>query len=272
MKRITRNIIITVGGLLIAGIVSDINFDFRIIRPGDLAIHCFDSDYWDAKYEKSLNAKLQPDVKGIDVSHHNGSIRWDILAEKDHIQFVYIKATEGATIVDNMYAKNTVSAKDAGILVGAYHFLTTASSAEKQFENFKAAVNTTRIDLLPVLDAEKMSINHPMTKKEYVKHVRKWVDLCKKEYGKAPIIYCSQEHYRTYFKSHFKDCPFWCGDVGATRKYVDREKWIIWQKTIRKLKGTSGSVDLNVLAPEASLEDILLCSSTSDTGIDVSHH
>ena len=272
MKRVTRNILAITGVLLISGIVSVVEIDFsRLIHPKTTG-PCFNKDYWDTKYKKSLKVKLQSNIKGIDVSHHNGSIKRDILAEKEHIQFVYIKATEGATIVDNMYAKNTVSAKDAGILVGAYHFLTTASSAEKQFENFKAAVNTTRIDLLPVLDAEKMSVNHPMTKKEYVKHVRKWVDLCKKEYGKAPIIYCSQEHYRTYFKSHFKDCPFWCGDVGATRKYVDREKWIIWQKTIRKLKGTSGSVDFNVLAPGVSLEDILLCSSASDTGIDVSHH
>ena len=205
MKTATRNTLAIAGLLSIVGIVSSVEIDFSRLIPSKTTGPCFDSDYWDAKYEKSLKAKLKPEIKGIDVSHHNGSIKWDILAEKDHIQFVYIKATEGATIVDNMYAKNTVSAKDAGILVGAYHFLTTASSAEKQFENFKAAVNTTRIDLLPVLDAEKMSVNHPMTKKEYVKHVRKWVDLCKKEYGKAPIIYCSQEHYRTYFKKHFKN-------------------------------------------------------------------
>lgn len=261
MKRITRNILITIGGLLIAGIVSEISFGFRIIRPGDLAIHCFDSDYWDAKYEKSQKAKLQPTIKGIDVSHHNGNIKWDVLAEKDHIRFVYIKATEGATVVDNKFAKNAVSAKNAGILVGAYHFLTTTSSAEKQFENFKAAVDASKIDLLPVLDAEKMSHNHPMTKQEYVRHVRKWVDLCKKEYGKAPILYCSQQHYRTYFKKHFKDCLFWCGDVDAKRVFVNREKWTIWQKTIRKLNGTSDRVDFNVLAPGVRIEDILLHSS-----------
>ena len=204
MKTATRNILAIVGVLLVAGIVSVVEIDFSRLIPPKTTGPCFNSDYWDARYEKSQKAKLQPTIKGIDVSHHNGNIKWDVLAEKDHIRFVYIKATEGATVVDNKFAKNAVSAKNAGILVGAYHFLTTASSAEKQFENFKAAVDASKIDLLPVLDAEKMSHNHPMTKQEYVRHVRKWVDLCKKEYGKAPILYCSQQHYRTYFKKHFK--------------------------------------------------------------------
>ena len=261
MKTATRNILAIVGVLLVAGIVSVVEIDFSRLIPPKTTGPCFNSDYWDARYEKSQKAKLQPTIKGIDVSHHNGNIKWDVLAEKDHIRFVYIKATEGATVVDNKFAKNAVSAKNAGILVGAYHFLTTASSAEKQFENFKAAVDASKIDLLPVLDAEKMSHNHPMTKQEYVRHVRKWVDLCKKEYGKAPILYCSQQHYRTYFKKHFKDCLFWCGDVDAKRVFVNREKWTIWQKTIRELNGTSDRVDFNVLAPGVRLEDILLHSS-----------
>lgn len=211
-------------------------------------------------------------IVGIDVSHHNGTIKWDVLSTKDKIQFVFIKATEGATVIDENYSKNAAGAKKAGIKVGAYHFFTTASSAEKQFSNFKNTAKATDLDLLPVLDAEAMSPKHSMSKGQYVKHARKWVDLCKKEYGKAPIIYSSVGFYRKYLKGHFDDCPFWTGDVYAKQAYVDGEQWVIWQKTIRKCHGTSERVDYNVLAKGKTLADISLHATNNVDGIDVSHH
>jgi len=197
-------------------------------------------------------------IHGIDVSHHNGKINWKTIAEKDGMQFVFIKATEGATLQDKTFTKNQSGAKAAGLKVGAYHFLTTSTDAESQFQNFRKVVKKEDIDLIPVLDAEIMTKGHPMSSANYVRHARKWVDLCKEYYGKAPILYCSQGHYRRYFKGKFKDCMFWCGDVGASRKYVDGESWVIWQRSIRKLHGCASKLDVNVLAPGKSLQDITL--------------
>ena len=87
MKTATRNILAIVGVLLVAGIVSVVEIDFSRLIPPKTTGPCFNSDYWDARYEKSQKAKLQPTIKGIDVSHHNGNIKWDVLAEKDHIRF-----------------------------------------------------------------------------------------------------------------------------------------------------------------------------------------
>ena len=211
-------------------------------------------------------------VQGIDVSHHNGTIDWKTVATKDGMEFVFIKATEGATITDGMFAKNLSGAKAAGLAVGAYHFLTTSTDAESQFQNFRNLVKKEDIDLIPVLDAERMTKGHPMTTTDYVRHVRKWVDLCKDYYGISPILYCSQGHYREYFKGQFEDCMFWCGDVDASRAFVDGESWIIWQKSIRKLHGSSSRLDVNVIAPDRSLQDIKLRRTNPVNGIDVSHH
>ena len=76
MKRVTRNILFTAVILLLAGFVLAPGLNFRSIIPGRTTGPCFDEDYWDAKYEKSLRAKLQADIKGIDVSHHQGNIDW----------------------------------------------------------------------------------------------------------------------------------------------------------------------------------------------------
>ena len=197
-------------------------------------------------------------IQGIDVSHHNGAIDWKTIATKDGMEFVFIKATEGATVVDRMFAKNRSGAKADGLMVGAYHFLTTSTDAESQFKNFQNVVKKEEIDLIPVLDAERMTKGHSMSASDYVRHVRTWVDLCKDQYGKSPILYCSQDHYRKYFKGHFKDCMFWCGDVDASWAYVNGESWIIWQKTIRKLHGSASKLDVNVITPDRSLQDIKL--------------
>lgn len=200
-------------------------------------------------------------VVGIDVSHHNGAIDWKVIREKDEMQFVFIKATEGTTVVDGMFSKNRSAARKAGLKVGAYHFLTTSSNAESQFNNFRKVVKKEDIDLIPVLDAEIMTKGHPMSETDYVRHVGKWIKLCQDHYGKAPILYCSRGHYRKYFKAHFKECLFWCGDVDASREYVNGESWIIWQKTIQKCHGAKSKLDVNVLAPNRSIQDIALRST-----------
>lgn len=211
-------------------------------------------------------------IQGIDVSHHNGAVDWRTIAGKDGMYFAFIKATEGSTVVDGMFAKNRSAARSAGLMVGAYHFLTTSTDAERQFHNFRNTVKKEDIDLIPVLDAERMTKGHPMSATDYVRHVRKWVDLCKDYYGKSPILYCSQGHYRKYFKGQFKDCMFWCGDVNASRSFVDGESWSIWQKTIQRLHGCASKLDVNVLAPDMNLHDITLRRTASAIGIDVSHH
>ena len=41
--------------------------------------------------------------QGIDVSHYQGHINWEEVAQDKTISFVYVKATEGASLVDDCY-------------------------------------------------------------------------------------------------------------------------------------------------------------------------
>ena len=86
---------------------------------------------------------------GIDVSHHNGKINWEQVPD---VEFVYIKATEGATYVDPMFLQNIKGAKARKLQVGAYHYFRTTSSVQKQFENYKKHVKKSDIDLIPMVD------------------------------------------------------------------------------------------------------------------------
>ena len=87
------------------------------------------------------------------MSHHQKKINWIDVA-KDNIDFVYIKATEGATYKDPRYEENISGAKKARLLVGVYHYFRMTSSARKQFQNFMAAIGKHKIDLIPMIDVE----------------------------------------------------------------------------------------------------------------------
>src|SRR3954469_22613633 len=58
--------------------------------------------------------------RGIDVSHHQGTINWDAVAG-DGVEFAWMKATEGATFRDASFARNWHQAGAAGLARGAYH-------------------------------------------------------------------------------------------------------------------------------------------------------
>ena len=50
---------------------------------------------------------------GIDISRHQGRIHWDELSKVKRLKFIYVKATEGATIKDPWYEANINQARKA---------------------------------------------------------------------------------------------------------------------------------------------------------------
>ena len=74
-------------------------------------------------------------VRGVDVSHYQGTIDWPVLAAQD-LDFAYIKATEGSSHTDEKFAENWEAAKDTGLRIGAYHFFSFDSPGESQLKHF----------------------------------------------------------------------------------------------------------------------------------------
>src|SRR5690349_18650218 len=102
------------------------------------------------------------DVRGVDVSAYQGRIDWPTLAAQD-VDFAYIKATEGSGFVDERFEDNLRGAREAGLLVGAYHFFSFESPGRSQAERIFATVPADG-DLLPVaVDVEHYGdfVGHP---------------------------------------------------------------------------------------------------------------
>jgi len=138
-------------------------------------------------------------VYGIDVSHHQGRINWSQVKrwKNKQISFVYIKATEGATFIDNRYKINFKEAKQAGFRVGSYHYFSTTSSPEQQFKNFMRQVEPRAQDIIPMIDLEE---NKNWSKEEYVSNLKIFLHLIEEQFKSKPLLYSVQGFYNTYIE------------------------------------------------------------------------
>lgn len=192
---------------------------------------------------------------GIDVSHHNGKIRWNKVPA---VQFVYVKATEGATYQDALYERNINGARNAGFKVGSYHYFRTTSSAHDQFENFKSRVTKEKQDLIPMVDIEECT---NWTRAQFQDSLRVFMNLVEEYYGKAPMIYSVQNFYRDYGAPEFNNSRLLLGkyESDTPPSFKGPGHYTIWQYTEKgRLRGIPKYVDLDVFHDNCSLKDIVL--------------
>ena len=167
-------------------------------------------------------------IKGIDISHHQGHTDWDALALKD-INFVYIKATEGSSLVDEELHNNYVGAAGTDIYYGFYLFVRFDSEPEAQFENFQKATEGYDMKLIPALDVEWYGDkrDNPPSKELVLSTVDSLAGHIEEEYGVKPVIYTTQSFYFKYFFGENMDYPLWIRNV----YWLPFQKWTIWQYT-----------------------------------------
>ena len=190
------------------------------------------------------------EIHGIDISHHQGRIDWDKLKDEGQIndcpiRFVMVKATEGATQIDENFIDNFYQAREHGFTRGAYHFYSVHSSAQDQAEFFLRQVKLENGDLPPVLDVEHKP--KQQSNEEFKASVLKWLSIVEKHYKVKPIIYTFYKFKLNYLNdSIFDQYPYWIAHY-----YVDsveyKGRWKFWQHTdVGRLPGIKGNVDFNI--------------------------
>ena len=158
-----------------------------------------------------VNTKFR---EGIDVSRYQGVIDWMRVGTEANVSFVYIKATEGSSLVDPTYAYNLANARQAGLSVGSYHFYRPKVSVDEQVDKFVADLQ------------------------EFVERIAAY-------YGKKPLLYTYQNFYNRHLVGTFK------GYHWVMAKYKDEEPmltdnvdYMMWQYTqTGRLPGIRGNVD-----------------------------
>lgn len=196
-------------------------------------------------------SRRQYPVRGVDVSHWQGDIQWDVLAQQD-ISFAFIKATEGSSYVDDCFARNWIAAQQTGLRIGAYHFFSFDSAGETQARNFIRNVDAFPGMLPPVIDLEFYGDKaiHPPEAASVRRELDAMIALLEAHYGMEPIIYATNASYKLYLQDAYEHCGIWIRSVFAPPRMPDGRAWTFWQYTDReRLPGYSGDepfIDMNV--------------------------
>lgn len=197
-------------------------------------------------------------VQGIDVSHHQKSIDWLKLQNKN-IRFVFIKATEGSDFKDRLFLRNWQQAKHAGFAVGAYHFFTLCKSGMAQAKNFIDTVPNEANTMPPVVDLEFGGNCHVLpSRKDFLKELNEFISEIERVYCRSPILYITYEFYDLYLKGYLEEYKIWIRDIYRYPQIQNRKRWSFWQYSNRgKLDGIDTFVDLNVFNGDESQFDAL---------------
>ena len=194
---------------------------------------------------------------GIDVSHYQGRINWQEVARNGDIYYVYVKATEGAQLVDDTYWTNIEGARKAGLKVGCYHFYSPTANVHDQFRNFTSVVKLRDHHLIPIIDIEhrgKASLG------QFQSRLKQFLRLVEKHYGVQPILYTSRDFYNKYLSGPFTHYKYMIAryhtDIPELR---DNAAFVMWQySATSRIRGVRGNVDRSCLMDNYSMDDILL--------------
>jgi lysozyme len=189
------------------------------------------------------------EVRGIDVSHHNGGVDWQKVRAAN-IAFAFTKATEGDGLKDTRFTANYAAIKSNGILRGAYHFFRPGGDAKAQADSFLRVVNQLLPgDLPPALDVEA---HDGKDANAIIDGVQQWLNIVGEALGRAPLIYTSASFWNTRLNgaAQFSGHTLWVAHYTSKPKPIIPRGFVshtIWQfSELGKVDGVSSNqVDLN---------------------------
>ncbi len=186
---------------------------------------------------------------GCDVSHWQGEINFEKMHDVG-ASFVFLKASQ-ATWTDRRFIENYRAAKQAGLLVGMYHYLDWSVPSGQQARYFAGLIADYPPDIEPVIDYEERR-NAP-NRLAAISALNAFIQTVEDLIGRLCVIYTSPGYWREYgdTSDRWKKYPLWVAHYGVTRPTVPVPwtDWLFWQYTDKgdgALYGVeSKQIDLN---------------------------
>ena len=189
--------------------------------------------------------------KGIDVSRYQGAIDWKRV-KASGVDFVLLRSsigdgTDDISGEDIRFAKNAVEAKEAGLMVGAYHYLwaETVADARKEARFFIKTISPYTLDFPAVLDFEEPSQQDNLTNDERTAIAKAFMEEVKNA-GYYPMLYTNKNWATSYLDmDELADYDIWIAEWYPKPTYEG--EFGIWQYTpYGKISGIGSDVDLNI--------------------------
>ena len=194
-------------------------------------------------------------IHGIDISHYQGQVFWEVIGENSKMAYVYIKASEGGDRIDPRYERNIQLAHQYGLKVGSYHFFRTKTNLTKQLENFMTQCRPGDQDLIPMIDVEtKSGLSTP----EFRDSLTKFITLVEEAYKQKPLIYTFTNFYNAHMQGAIDGYPLMIAQYNAVEPELkDGRDITMWQYTGKgRINGINGFVDKSRFLKNHGLREI----------------
>ena len=203
--------------------------------------------WWAARW--TPNRDLYP-LQGVTISADNGEVHWGSIKAAG-ADFAYVAATDGASGVDPMFARNLAGAREVGIQAGAIHRYSLCQLATDQAANFIRHVPR-RADALPAvvwLDYDDRCPDRP-TRALLLSELATFLAQIEAHTGKRSLIAPGPS-----FESDYKVTRGIARTTWLRRDFFEPDygahPWAMWQANhYIRLTGADGTVGWNVLRPE----------------------
>lgn len=172
-------------------------------------------------------------------------------ANDSHIQFAYLKATEGAYFVDITFRENWRKIEKKGCQKGAYHFYHADANPERQAILFLNTIRKVRKNILPpMLDLQNSPCK--ITPEQYLKNLFTWLHLVEDSLGTTPVIYTTVSFANIYLTDErLSKHPLCIASYGIRPPILPKvwtnAGWSFWQygvDTITKITLKSGNYSI----------------------------
>jgi GH25 family lysozyme M1 (1,4-beta-N-acetylmuramidase) len=160
-------------------------------------------------------------LRGIDVSAYQSSSY-----NTEGLSFVFVKATEGRTYVNPKLSAQTKRARDAGCVVGFYHFL-WPGNLTAQAEYFVSKAPEKAGDILAV-DWETTSDGTHASNGEKDRFIRKVKEL---RPNNRVILYANRNYWLNVDTTSYAGDGLWIADYVTAGKPRIQAKWRFHQYT-----------------------------------------
>lgn len=196
---------------------------------------------------------------GIDVSEWQKIINFREVKEAG-IEVIYIKATQGNDYIDPYFERNYQEAKENGLKIGVYHFLTARNTEEAKDEAdfFASVISKKEIDCRLAMDFEVFG---KLTKKEINDISKVFLERVEEKTNKDMVIYSDASNARDIFDEELASkYPIWIAQYGAS-KPLNNGKWETWvgfqYADNGRIKGIIGFVDKDYYTKEIFLSNTI---------------
>ena len=205
---------------------------------------------------------------GIDVSNWQGYINYAEVKESG-IEVVYIKASQGSNIKDAYFDVNYENAKNNGLKVGFYHFLTATNEAEAEEEaRFFASVISGKVpDCKLAMDYE---VFDGRSRDEINNISRTFLETVEELTGKEVVIYSDLSNAQNKFYANLaEDYELWLAYYGNYNELTNvntswREYVGVQYTDIGRINGIGSSVDRDLFTSKIFLNETSEIPNTGD--------